>query len=359
MSADEKFMQRCLDLAAPGAGHVAPNPMVGSVMVYDGLIVGEGYHRKYGKAHAEVNCVQDARERYLANNSDESGFALFASRCTIYVSLEPCAHFGKTPPCADLIISLNFKKVVVGCRDPFPLVDGKGIEKIRSAGIEVITGVLEKECQEINKRFFTFHLQKRPYVILKWAKSADGFIAGKSDRRSFISNDLSNRLVHRWRSEEAAILVGTNTAEKDDPSLNTRLWAGNSPKRLVIDRRLRLPRTLKLFTDGEPTTIFNELKSGIEGSRHFVSVTADRPLVEQILSLAHELNIQSIIVEGGTETLRHFIDTGQWDEARVIQGDKVVLEDGIREPLLSGAISAGAEKLGSDTINYFRNKSVL
>jgi diaminohydroxyphosphoribosylaminopyrimidine deaminase/5-amino-6-(5-phosphoribosylamino)uracil reductase len=359
MDADELFMQRCIDLALLGAGHVAPNPMVGSVLVHNGSIVGEGYHRRYGEAHAEVNCVEDARRRFERRAVTEESFESFAGRCTIYVSLEPCAHFGKTPPCADLIIRMKFARVVVGCRDPFPLVDGKGIEKIRQAGIEVVTGVLEAKCRELNRRFFTFHLQKRPYIMLKWAASADGFIAASTDRRSFISNELSNRLVHRWRAEETAILIGRKTAELDNPSLNTRLWPGKNPLRLVVDLRSGLPDNLQLFTDGEPVVLFNYSRSGSEGALQYVQLNKEGSVVRQIAEAAHVLGLQSVIIEGGTFTLQQFIDEGLWDEARVIRGTTVFLEGGTRAPALSNAAFTKDEQLSSDTISYFRNKSVL
>ncbi len=244
LTIDESFMHRCLELARLGAGYVAPNPMVGAVLLHEGRIIGEGWHKEYGKAHAEVNCINAVKE------SERQ----FISQSTLYVSLEPCAHHGKTPPCTDLIIRHKIPRVVIGCRDSFKEVDGKGIEKLKAAGIEVETAVLEQECRELNKRFFTFHTKQRPYIILKWAQTSDGFIAplippkvGISEpqtQRLFISNEYSNILVHQWRSEEAAIMVGTNTALLDNPELTTRLWPGPSPVRLVIDLNLRLPDSL-------------------------------------------------------------------------------------------------------------------
>ena len=230
-------MHRCLELAQLAAGNTAPNPMVGSVLVHNDKIIGEGYHQVYGQAHAEVNCISSVKPEHQG----------LIPQSTIYVSLEPCAHFGKTPPCADLIIKHQIPKVVVGCRDPFVQVNGKGIEKLQAAGIEVTVGVLEKECKELNKRFFTFHTEHRPYIILKWAQTADLKIAAEDYGRVLISNAQSNRIVHKWRSEEMAILVGTNTALFDDPELNTRLWPGGHPIRLVVDMNLRLPSSLKLF----------------------------------------------------------------------------------------------------------------
>ena len=244
-------MYRCLQLAQAGAGHVAPNPMVGAVLVYNNRIIGEGYHREYGMPHAEVNCIASVKKEDLR----------LVNKSVMYVSLEPCAHYGKTPPCADLIIQYRIPKVVVGCRDPFPEVNGKGIEKLLAAGVNVTTGILEKECRELNKRFFTFHTQRIPYIVLKWAQSSDGAIAATDGSAIQISNAYSSILVHRWRSEEAAILVGTRTAMLDDPALTTRLWPGKNPVRLVIDRELKLPVSLRLFDESVPTVIFNELKN--------------------------------------------------------------------------------------------------
>ena len=224
-------MHRCLELAEKAAGHVAPNPMVGAVLVHEGIIIGEGYHQIYGGPHAEVNCIA----------SVPSSLQHLIQDSVIYVSLEPCAHHGKTPPCADLIIRHNIRHVVIGCRDPFVEVDGKGIEKLHAAGIKTETGILEKECRELNKRFFTFHTKHRPFIILKWAQTGDGKI-GTENNRLHITGSVTNRLVHKWRSEESAILVGANTALADNPQLTTRLWSGNSPTRLIIDPELRAAR---------------------------------------------------------------------------------------------------------------------
>ena len=246
-------MERCLQLAKLGAGHVAPNPMVGSVLVYENRIIGEGYHRKYGEAHAEVNCIASIDDQDIQ----------FIERSTLYVSLEPCAHYGKTPPCSDLIIRKKIPRVLIGCRDPFKEVNGKGIEKLEAAGVNVVTGILEKNCKELNRRFFIFHTKKRPYIILKWAQTSDKKIAVNSDKPLKISNEFTNRLVHKWRSEEAAILVGTNTALADDPLLTNRLWSGKNPVRLVIDKELKLPAGAKIFNIDAPTVVFNLYKSTI------------------------------------------------------------------------------------------------
>src|SRR5258706_6298419 len=276
-------MRRCLELATLGAGNVAPNPMVGAVLVYHGRIIGEGYHQKYGEAHAEPNSIASVKEE------DRK----LISQSTMYVSLEPCVHFGKTPPCADLIIKHKIPKVVIGCRDPFKEVNGRGIEKLKAAGVETEPGVLEKECKELNKRFFTFHTKHRPYIILKWAQTANGKMSGQGRDRLYISNEFTNRLVHKWRSEEAAILVGTNTALLDDPQLTTRLWTGNNLVRMVIDMDLKLPSSLRLFDDEASTIIFNTIKHDLKEEAFipstpgkaetvFYQVTEDVNLVHQV-----------------------------------------------------------------------------
>lgn len=343
MTNDELYMQRCLQLAQLAAGHTAPNPMVGAVLVHDGVIIGEGYHKQYGGPHAEVNCINSVAEEH--KHLIPSSF--------IYVSLEPCAHYGKTPPCADLIIRNKIPKVVVGCRDPFKQVDGKGIEKLVNAGIDVTVGVLEKECRQVNRRFFTFHTQHRPYVLLKWAQTGDGKIASYSEERLLISNDISNKLVHKWRSEEAAILVGTNTALMDNPSLTNRLWSGKSPIRLVIDMDLRLPKHLQLFNGEVKTIVFNSIKHEESERVSHYQVTEDVSMVHQILNACYQNNIQSIMVEGGAKLLQSFIDEGMWDEARVITNTQLFIGEGLPAPALSNFNLTNSEELYTDTINYF------
>jgi len=337
-------MQRCLDLARLGAGYVAPNPMVGAVLVHEGRIIGEGYHRQYGKAHAEVNCLAAVKEEDIP----------LIQSATMYVSLEPCAHFGKTPPCADLIIAKKIPRVVVGCRDPFPEVDGKGIEKLRAAGVEVEVGVLEKECIGLNKRFFTFHTRCRPYIVLKWAQSANGKIGAGGDR-VLISNEYSNRLVHKWRSEEAAILVGTNTALSDDPALTVRLWEGPQPIRLVLDRELRLPGSLKVFDGQERTIVFNTIKQEEGDNLLYYRLNKEDSLVPQIMKALYESRILSVLVEGGARLLQSFIDEGAWDEARVITNNGLEIPDGLAAPVLKNALTPSVETLLSDTIRYYNN----
>lgn len=337
-------MQRCLELAQRGAGLVAPNPMVGAVLVHDEKIIGEGWHRQYGEAHAEVNAIGQALQ---------NGYAAKISQSTLYVSLEPCAHFGKTPPCADLVIRHQIPNVVVACRDPFEQVNGKGIEKLKVAGVKVEVGILEKEAVELNKRFFTFHQQQRPYIILKWAETADGFIAREAGDRLLISNEYSNRLVHKWRSEEAGIMIGTNTALLDDPSLTVRSWTGQSPVRLVLDMNLRLPASLKVFNKEARTVVFNTLKQEEEGNLLYYRLKKEESLVPQLLEALHELKIQSVLVEGGARLLQSFIDAGSWDEARVIRNVQLRINDGLRSPQLVNALLKEETTIATDTLRIF------
>ncbi len=339
----QQYMFRCLELARHGAGFVSPNPMVGAVLVYQNRIIGEGWHQVYGGPHAEVNCIRSVNQadEYLIHDS------------TLYVSLEPCAHFGKTPPCSHLIIEKKIRKVVVACSDPFEAVNGKGIQLLQQAGIEVITGVLEKEAMDLNSRFFCFHQQKRPYIILKWAQSSDGFIAGISEDRLLITHEQTNRLVHRWRSEEAAILIGTETAIKDNPSLTNRYWLGKSPLRLVIDKHLRLPDNLVMFQDGNPFIIFNEQKTGEQGALRFIKITADQPFIDQLFVYCYQNGIQSILVEGGAKLLQSFIDANQWDEARVITNTSLQAGSGLAAPVIKNSTVLHSFTSMTDQINMF------
>lgn len=355
MTSQELYMHRCLELARLGQGNVAPNPMVGAVLVYEDKIIGEGYHRQYGKAHAEPNCIASVKkeEEHLIPQS------------TLYVSLEPCAHFGKTPPCADLIIDKKIPKVVIGCRDPFIEVNGKGIEKLKAAGVEIESGILENECKELNKRFFTFHTQHRPYVILKWAQTLDSKIAKDDYSRILITNEYTNRIVHKWRSEEMAIAVGTNTALFDDPELTTRLAPGHDPIRLLVDMDLRLPKSLKLFNSKTPTIVFNTKKHNLplkismnELERigvGYYQVTQDVSVVHQMLNALYHMNIQSVIVEGGSFLLQSFIDEAMWDEARVITNEQLCIGDGLPAPVLKNALLQNAESIFSDVIRTYKN----
>jgi len=344
LTADEKYMSRCIQLAQLGLGSAAPNPMVGALLVYEGKIIGEGYHKKYGEWHAEVNCIDsvDKENRSLIENS------------TMYVSLEPCSHYGKTPPCVDLILKNKIGKVVIGCQDIYKEVAGQGILKLNQAGVNVVEGVLEKECIQLNKRFFTFHQKKRPYIILKWAQTSDGKIGTENGKRILISNDYSNRLVHKWRSEEAAIMVGTRTALKDNPSLTTRLWKGKNPIRIVIDNDLKLPLDLKLFNQESKTLILNNIKNSEEQNVQYIKVEEDN-FTEKALDCFYDLNIQSILVEGGAKTLQSFIEANLWDEARIITNEKMMIGKGINAPDLKSSELVGEEKYESDRICYFKN----
>ena len=326
-----------------GAGYVAPNPMVGAVLVFDDRIIGEGFHQQYGQAHAEVNCINSVPEENKQ----------FIEKSTLYVSLEPCAHFGKTPPCADLIIKNNIPKVVIGCRDSYAAVNGKGIEKLTAAGVNVTVGILEDEAMSLNKRFFTFHQQQRPYIILKWAQSNDEKIAAASNERIFISNVCSNRLVHQWRSEEAAIMVGTNTALKDNPALTTRLVTGNNPVRLVIDMDLKLPASLQLFDGVVKTFVFNAVKQEEDEMFSFYKVDKKEKIIPQVLSVLYQQKIQSVLVEGGAKLLQSFIDENLWDEARVITNVEMVIGKGIDAPVLANKKLMKKEISGTDKIEYF------
>ena len=342
-------MQRCLELARRGAGLVAPNPMVGALLLHENRIIGEGWHQRFGEAHAEVNCIRQAIQ---------NGYGELLRASTLFVSLEPCAHVGKTPPCADLIIHHAIPRVVIGCRDPFPAVNGKGIEKLKAAGIDVQTGLLEKACQELNKRFFTFHTLQRPYVILKWAETRDGIIANDKGSRNngerlLISNAFSNRLVHRWRSEEAAILVGTNTARKDDPALTNRNWTGPSPVRLVVDLDLKLPSSLQLFNRRVPTIVFNNHRDAKEDNLQYYRLREEAELVPQLLAALHTLHLQSVLVEGGARLLQSFIDSISWDEARVITNNSLDAGAGLRSPVLQHARLQQQEQWLTDSITTY------
>lgn len=350
----EIFMQRCLQLAKLGYGFVAPNPMVGAVLVHNNQIIGEGYHKKHGGPHAEVNCIQNA----IAN-----GFENLLHKSTIYVSLEPCAHFGKTPPCADLIINYKIPTVVIGCRDPFLEVDGRGIEKLKQAGIKVIEGILEQQSRDLNKRFFYFHQQHKPFVILKWAQTADGFIGNTGNERLMISNEITNRLVHQWRSQESAILVGTNTAFKDDPQLTNRFWLGAHPLRLVTDFKNVLPATHKIFSGEAPTIVFNYDRHtiteglkfpGFENITYWYKLEGQRSTITEMMEACYTLGIQSILVEGGARLQQSFIDENCWNEARVITNPDLLINTGISAPVLKDIESLLYQESGSDRISFFQ-----
>lgn len=341
---DELYIQRCIDLALKGKGYVSPNPMVGAVIVFNNEIIGEGYHEKYGQAHAEVNAVNSVHDKSVLSES------------TIYVSLEPCSHFGKTPPCSDLIIHHRFKRVVIGCIDTFSEVAGKGIQKLRDAGIEVIVGVLEKECRALNKRFFTFHEKKRPHVILKWAQTLDGFIDKKRYKKStginWITQPETKKLVHQWRAEETAVLIGKNTALNDNSSLTVREATGNHPIRILLDNKLEVPNSYNLFSDEAPTLVFNSVLAQKSGNIEWIKVNSLTPKV--ILEILYERNVQSVLIEGGKQVLESFIQSGLWDEARVLIGTNYFGE-GLTAPILD-LNPVSKKTYGVDTILIFENK---
>lgn len=326
MTEDEKYMARCIQLAYNGLTRVQTNPMVGAVIVRDGRIIGEGYHARFGEGHAEVNAVRSVKDPSLLPQS------------TIYVSLEPCAHYGKTPPCAQLLIDKRIPRVVVGCQDPFAQVAGRGIRMLREAGAEITVGVLEAECRRLLRYFATYQLERRPYVTLKWAESADGFIDVLREGGSpvVLSTPLTSLLVHKRRAEANAILVGTNTALLDNPTLTVRHWAGASPLRVVIDRTLRLPQTLRLFSDGLPTLCFTLKERESNASVTYVTLESDRPLLPQLLRELHRRGIQRLLVEGGARLLQAFIDDGLWDEAYA-EHASIRLGSGVAAPRINRA----------------------
>ncbi len=324
MTEEEKYMRRCLELARNGLCNVSPNPMVGAVIVCDRRIIGEGYHVQCGEAHAEVNAIQSVKDASLLKRS------------TIYVSLEPCSHYGKTPPCADLIIGKGIPRVVVGCLDPFPEVSGRGIRKLREAGCEVIIGVLEQECRELINRFITFNTLHRPYITLKWAESADGFLdISRTDGTPVIlSNPLSAMLVHKKRAESDVIMVGTRTARLDNPSLTVRHWYGKSPVRVVTDRELSLPASLSLFDKQVPTLVFTARTRENDGQVEYITLDYTRDILPQIMNELYNRRLQSLLVEGGSQLLQTFIDTGLWDEI-YIEKCSPLLHSGVKAPEIS------------------------
>jgi diaminohydroxyphosphoribosylaminopyrimidine deaminase / 5-amino-6-(5-phosphoribosylamino)uracil reductase len=321
---NRSLMRRCLELAQNGLGLVAPNPLVGSVIVNQGEIIGEGYHRRYGGPHAEVYAIQSVKDKDLLRVS------------TLFVNLEPCAHSGKTPPCSDLIIEKKIPRVVIGTTDPNSLVAGKGIEKLKKAGVEVITDILSEECYELNRRFFTFHQKKRPYIILKWAQSGDGFLdvlraPGTPIGVNWISSEVSRTLVHRWRSEEQGIMVGTNTVIMDNPKLMLSHWEGKNPVRVILDRNLRIPTDRHIWNGKVPTLVYNSHRSDTTGKTELVKLDFSTENLGNLLSDLYRREISSIIVEGGKALLGYFIRENLWDEARVFIGEKL-FHKGIEAP---------------------------
>jgi diaminohydroxyphosphoribosylaminopyrimidine deaminase/5-amino-6-(5-phosphoribosylamino)uracil reductase len=323
------YMTRCLQLARLGEGHTAPNPMVGSVIVHQGKIIGEGFHQQYGGPHAEVNAIRSVKDENLLAES------------TIYVSLEPCSHHGKTPPCADMIIQKGIPKVVIGSLDPNPMVSGSGIKKLQNAGCEVEVGILNEKCRELNRRFFTFHEKQRPYIILKWAQTLDGFVDTKrSDKNlgapNWITDEMARMAVHKQRSTENAILIGTTTALHDNPSLTLRDWHGRQPYRMVFDMNHRLPSNLNIF-NGLINTITCSKSAYKESRKTDYLILESEDLIDSLLHSLYDMKIQSVIIEGGTTTLNHFIKSSRWDEAHVYTGN-TVFNEGIKAPKLMSAI---------------------
>ncbi len=329
----EFYILRCIQIAKNGLGSTAPNPMVGAVIVYNNKIIGEGYTSAYGGAHAEVNAINSVKDTFLLK------------KATLYVTLEPCSHFGKTPPCADLIIESKIPNVVIGLLDPHEKVAGKGIQKLKDAGCTVITGILEKECREHHKRFLTFQEKKRPYIILKWAETADGFIAPDKKLRNskepfWISNEFSRILTHQWRTEEQAILVGTNTILEDNPKLDARLWKGKNPIRIVLDKSLKIDASFHVLDASIKTFVFtseNNASKFIENIQ-YLEINFLKNVASQICEKLYSKNIQSVIIEGGSKTLQSFIDENLWDEARIFIGN-ISFTTGIKAPRITGELA--------------------
>ncbi|MEI8110847.1 MAG: bifunctional diaminohydroxyphosphoribosylaminopyrimidine deaminase/5-amino-6-(5-phosphoribosylamino)uracil reductase RibD [Chitinophagia bacterium] len=344
MEEQEKFIYRCFELAQNGAGWVAPNPKVGAVLVYKQQVIGEGYHSKYGESHAEVNCLQSVLPEHRS----------FITESTLYVNLEPCCHFGKTPPCTDLIIQSGIKKVVISNTDPFPQVKGGGIQKLAAAGITVVTDVLANTGNWLNRRFFTMQTQNRPYIILKWAQTQDGFIGALQDDRLIISNELTQRKVHRWRAAEAAILIGFRTALLDNPQLTNRLVPGKQPVRLIIDPLKKLPMKLQVFSDNLDTTIIN-CKDSISVGTALSWQYVGEDWVEGVIQYCCEKAIESILIEGGAATLQSFIDRGYWNEIRRITNTAHSIGSGVLAPLITLSNPNFSEKTGNDIIEYWVN----
>jgi len=342
---DEKYIKRCIDLAYLGKGKVAPNPLVGCVIVKDGVILGEGYHEYYGGPHAEINAINNVIDQSLIEGS------------TIYISLEPCAHVGKTPPCTLAILRLKPTRVVIGSKDTNPSVAGRGIDRLRQEGIEVVEGILEDECRRLNKRFFTFHEKRRPYVVLKWAQTQDGFLDRNREENEvgihWISSPETKVLVHKWRSEEQGILVGRNTILNDNPSLTVREFSGSNPTRIVIDSNLKLSNDVGVFSDESPTLVFNRIKNEIVGSTEWIKI--QETTTKFILEELYKRNIISILVEGGSRTLQYFIIDNVWDEARVIVSS-VLFKEGMRAPVLTKTPVRSHPFGSTDTIYYYQRK---
>ena len=344
---DDFYIKRCIELASKGLGHTAPNPMVGSVIVHENKIIGEGYHHEYGGPHAEVNAINSVEKKELLKAS------------ILYVNLEPCSHYGKTPPCADLIIKMNIPEVIIGTEDPNILVAGNGINKLTAAGIKVKSGILKESCIELNKRFFTFHQKKRPYIILKWAMTRDGFIDTKrknneAQRIKWITGEKTRTIVHKWRCEEQAVMTGTNTILLDNPQLTTRFWVGKNPTRIILDKNLRLPETLHVFDNSAKTIVFTGIAKENKNNIEYIVIDFTKNIIQQICDELYKKNIQSVIVEGGTILLQTFIDSGIWDEANVFTGN-IEFGDGVKAPVLT--LEANEKVMfENDILHIYKNK---
>ena len=345
MKVQEKYIKRCIELAKNGLGTTYPNPLVGCVIVFENVIIGEGWHKKSGEAHAEVLAIESVRNKELLSAS------------TLYVSLEPCSHFGKTPPCADLILKYKIPNVVIGTIDPNSKVSGKGIQKLKDLGVNVTYGILVNECNELNKRFFTFHSKTRPFIILKWAESSDGFISPinkKEQKPVWLSNEYSRQLVHKWRSEEQAILVGTQTIIDDNPSLTVRDWVGKNPIRVLIDRDNAIDTSSNVFDNQAKTIVFsNKEVTSNSDTIQYIKIDFDKNSTQAIVDKLFENNIQSIIIEGGRKTIQSFIDANLWDEARVFLGE-INLNEGTKAPKLNRA-NYYKSLIKKDTLLIYRN----
>ena len=348
MEIHKKYMQRCLDLAKNGLGTTYPNPLVGSVVVYNGKIIGEGWHRKAGDPHAEVNAIQAVKDKDLLSKS------------TLYVNLEPCSHYGKTPPCSLLIVQMKIPNVVIGTLDQNNVVNGKGVAFLKKNSCDVTVGVLEEECNYLNRRFFTFHLKKRPFIILKWAQTADGFIfpdvtPDTEKKPIWISNNYSQQLVHKWRTEEEAILVGTKTVLQDNPKLNARTYFGRSPLRVTLDKYLRIPKNYNFYDKKIDAIIFIDKNTQVDKEENcYMPIDFSKNILKQIIDILYKLEVQSIIVEGGTITLQKFINMGIWDEARVFIGSSK-FKKGLKAPVMNGN-KTNEKIVGSDRLLMITNK---
>lgn len=343
----EQYINRCLTIAEYGKGAVAPNPMVGAVLVYNDRIIAEGWHQQYGQNHAEVNCLENVR----VEDRD------LIPECTMYVSLEPCAHYGKTPPCSERLVKEQVKKVVICNDDPYAEVDGKGLKILRDAGIEVASNILEGKGYWLNRRFFTFHQKKRPYIILKWAQTQQGYFAPVNRTRFQMSNPDSRQMVHKWRTEEAAIMVGHRTAISDDPQLTSRYWQGRNPLRIVLDKRLTLPHDLKLFNNESATWVINEIEKYSKENIDYKKLDFDNNLLHTLLDELYYDHKTSLIVEGGATLLQSFINLGLWDEARVFTTQNV-LEEGVHAPLVNHVDHVYETAIGSDRLNVYTHKDM-